>query len=150
MIDKIHETISSLELQSDKKVRHFCIGKTYAEAKSNKLFKPNDVNTWKVQGISDRWNKKNEGHKYLGYDGLVVLGAVARRMLPKKCNREVWDQQLYVLAMENALIAHFAYEVCDRRLANDSLYPGQLQRSLSAGYVIYMAFKYEEPEEQDE
>ena len=77
---KIHETISSLELQSDKKIRHFCVGKTYAEAISNKTFNPNDVDNWKVRGISDRWNKKSAGYKNRGYDGLVVLGAVSRSM----------------------------------------------------------------------
>ena len=40
-------------------------------------------------------------------------------------------------------ITHFAYEECDRRLAQDSLQPEQLQKTLSAGYVVYMAFKYE-------
>ena len=137
MIDKIHETISSLELQSDKKVRHFCIGKTYAEAKSNKTFNLNDVDTWKVRGISDRWNKTSEAYKNRGYDGLVVLGAVSRGMLQKKCNEEVWNQQLYIVALEKALITHFAYEECDRRLANDirCYQDNSVQRSLSAFYM---------------
>ena len=80
---------------------------------------------------------------------MVVLGAVSRGLLKDECNKDVWNQQLYVLALENALIAHFAYEECDGRLTNDSLQPGQLQRPLSAGYVVYMAFKYEEREETD-
>ena len=61
----------------------------------------------------------------------------------KKERKNVWNQQLYVLALENALITHFAYELCDGRLANDSLEPGQLQKELSTGYVVYIAFKYE-------
>lgn len=149
LIDNIHKTITALELQSDKKIKHFCIGKTYAEARASTRFNPIDVNSWKVQGVSDRWKNK-EGYKAHGYDGLVVLGAVSRGMLKEKANKGVWNQQLYVLALENALITHFAYEECDKRLANKSLEPGQLQRSLSAGYVVYMAFKYEEPDESDE
>ena len=70
-------------------------------------------------------------------------------MLKEECNKEVWNQERYVIALESALITHFAYEECDGRLANGSLQPGQLQNSLSAGYVVYMAFKYEEPEESD-
>ena len=102
-----------------------------------------------IQGISNRWNHKENGYKIQGYDGLVVLGAVSRDMLKGECDKDVWNQQLYVLALESALITHFAYEECDGRLANDSLQPGQLQNSLSAGCVVYMAFKYEEPEESD-
>ena len=60
----------------------------------------------------------------------------------KKERKNVWNQQLYVLALENALTTHFAYELCDGRLANDWLEPGQLQKELSTGYV-YIAFKYE-------
>lgn len=149
LIDNIHETIEALELQSDKKIEQFCIGKTYAEARARTRFNPIDVSSWKVRGVSDRWNNKKEGYKAQGCDGLVVLGAVSRGMLKEEADQDVWNQQLYVLALENALITHFAYEECDKRLANVSLEPGQLQRSLSAGYVVYMAFKYEEPDESD-
>ena len=150
LIKNIHKTITDLECHSDKKIELFCIGKTYAEAKADTKFNPNNVNSWKVKGVSERWNNKNEGYKVQGYDGLVVLGAVSRGMLKKKADKKVWNQQLYVLGLENALITHFAYEECDVRLANESLQPGQLQKSLSAGYVVYMAFKYEEPDESDE
>ena len=98
------------------------------------------IYTWKVEGTSSRWKSK---YKIEGYDGLVVLGAVSRGMIKEECNKHVWNQQLYILALENALITHFAYEECDRRLVNDSLQSGQLQQSLSTGYVVYMTFKYE-------
>lgn len=150
LIDKIHKTITDLELHSDKKIERFCIGKTYAEAKAGKTLNPNNVKSWRVKGISDRWNNKIEGYKVQGYDGLVVLGAVSHGMLKEEADKKIWNQQLYVLGLENALITHFAYEECDVRLANESLQPGQLQKSLSAGYVVYMAFKYEEPDESDE
>ena len=149
--DNIHKTITDLERHSDKKIELFCIGKTYAEAKTDTRFNPNNVNSWEVKGVSNRWNDEEEGYKVQGYDGLVVLGAVSRGMLKKEADKKVWNQQLYVLALENALITHFAYEKCDVRLANVSLQPGQLQKSLSAGYVdVYMAFKYEEPDKSDE
>lgn len=138
-----------LELQSDRKIELFCIGKTYAETRADKTFKTTNVDTWKLGGLSKRWNDKTDGYKKQGFDGLIVLGAVSRGMLKKDCNKNVWNQQLYVLALENALISHFAYEEWDRRLDNDSLQPGKLQKTLSAGYVIYKAFKYEEPEETE-
>ena len=55
LTDKIHETITSLEYHSEKKIQHFCIGKTYAEAKVQKAFNANKVATWRLRGISDRW-----------------------------------------------------------------------------------------------
>lgn len=146
LIYKVHETIRCLELESGKNVEQFCIGKTYAEAKAGKTFKRNDKNTWRLKGISNRWLGKYEKE---GYDGLVVLGAVSRAML-KKERKDIWNQQLYVLGLESALITHFAYEECDQRLANDSLDPGKLQGSLAAGYVIYIAFKYEDEESESE
>ena len=146
LIDKIYETIDSLELQSDREIELLCIGKTYVQARSGKTFHPTNKDTWRVSGISDRWRK---GYKNQGFDGLVVLGAVSRGMLNRDCDRKVWNQQRYVLALENALITHFAYELCDPRLANKSLAPGNLQRQLSAGYVVYMAFKYKELEKTE-
>ena len=92
------------------------------------------------KGISNRWRST---YKRQGYDGLVVLGAVSSGMLKDDCNKDIWNQQLDVLALKNALITHFTYEYCDRRLANDSLQPGLLQQTLSAGYVVYIAFKSE-------
>lgn len=114
-------------------------------SETNKTFKRNDANTWRLKGISDRWVK----YEKEGYDGLVVLGAVSRAML-KKERKDIWNQQLYVLGLESALITHFAYEECDQWLANDSLDPGKLQGSLAAGYVIYIAFKYEDEESESE
>lgn len=68
----------------------------------------------------------------------------------RPATKKVWNQQLYVLALENALITHFAFEECDPRLANESLHPGKLQKSPSAGYVVYMAFKYSEKKAETE
>ena len=149
LIARIDGSLRELEFHSDEKVKHFCIGKTYATARTGKKFHPADRSTWRVDCISQRWfmTYNNEG-----YDGLVVLVAVNRDMLTDKkarygqeermCNTAVWDQQSYELALENALISHYAFSEFDPRLANRSLHPGQQQRSCSAGYVIYTAFKY--------
>lgn len=147
LIAKVHDTISSLEIGSEMSIEKFCIGKTYAEAKTHKEFKREDKDTWRLNGVSTRWHGK---YKKEGYDGLVVLGAVSRAMLKKGRDKDVWNQQLYVLGLESALITHFAYEEYDQRLANDSLDPGKLQRKLAAGYVIYIAFKYEDEESESE
>lgn len=147
LIAKVNETIDSLEIESEKTVEHFCIGKTYVEAKAGKTFNRNDVNTWRLRGISQRWHGK---YKKEGYDGLVVLCVVSHAVLKEGSNNDVWNQQTYVLGLESALINHFAHQICDQRLANQSLAPGKIQKNLAAGYVIYIAFKYENEESETE
>ena len=142
LIAKIKDTIHALERRSDKEIQQFCIGKSFAQARPDRKFLPNSVLTWRAGGVSNRW----AFYKDQGYDGLVVLGAVSPKMLNAERNQGVWNQQKYVIALESALITHFAYEECDERLANNSLQAGQLQKNLSAGYVVYMAFKYGEKE----
>ena len=139
LIRKVAETMADLKLQSDREIQSFCIGKTYVSAKSNTSFHPMNVDTWRKQGISSRWHTTYQKD---GYDGLVVLGAVTRAMLVPGCNTQVWNQQQYALAIEIALISHFAFVNPDKRLCNTSLDPGLLQSSPSAGYVIYLAYKY--------
>lgn len=155
LITQIQETIAALEMHSEKKVDEFIIGKTFAEARKNRKFNPTDVNTWRARGISSRWHTKYK-KDCLKYDGLVVLGAVNRQMLTdssfedqgvqRQCS-ENWNQESYTLALESALITHYAFETFDPRLANDSFHTGSTQGSNSAGYVIYLAFKYEQDTE---
>lgn len=151
LIKRLDETIKELELHSDKIVEKFIIGKTYAQAKTGQRFDPINVNTWRADGISSRWRRKYKNE--LEYDGLVVLGAVNKDMLKdkpfrdkrgvgRKCS-ENWNQESYALALESALISHYAFETFDPRLANGSFHTGSEQGSTSAGYVIYVAFKYQ-------
>ena len=51
LIANIHYTIRALELQSDKKIELFCIGKTYAAARAKTRFKPNGVDTGHKQSL---------------------------------------------------------------------------------------------------
>lgn len=154
LIDKIEKTITKLE-SSGRIIEEFCIGKTFVQKLKKKQFDPTNEHTWKVgKGVGSRWRTTYEPE---GFDGLVVLGAVSRQMLTdtrssgeRTCNTEDWDHQLYALALESALICHYAFQAFDPRLANRSLSPGNLQGRLSAGYVIYFAFKYEEEEDDTE
>ena len=138
LIQCIEGTITELELQSFRKVKKFTIGKTFASARADKKFDPANKDTWRVDGITKRWH----GHyKGLGYDGLVVVGAVSQKMLTdmsyrdthseeaRMCNTKVWDQQSYALALESALICHYAFKTFDPRLANDSFYPGKKKKT---------------------
>lgn len=148
LINQVESTIRDLELQSDRQIGQYCIGKTYAPALAHHTFDPNDPNTWGKRGLSDRWHHTYKGQEY---DGLVALGALNRNMLNdtsygpdgRGCNTAVWNQQSYALALESSLISHYAFNTADPRLANNSPHPGLIQGRSSAGYVVYMAFKYQ-------
>lgn len=151
LIEQINKTIGILE-NSGRKIEEFCVGKTFVKKlKKGPKFNPAKESTWKVaEGVGGRWRNK---YKPEEYNGLVVLGAVSRDMLKGTCITDGWNHQSYALALESALICHYAFQAFDDRLANRSLYPGNLQHRLSAGYVIYFAFKYEgnkdDTEEED-
>lgn len=148
LIEQINEPIGILE-KSGRKIEEFCVEKTFVKKlKKGPKFNPAKENTWKVaEGVGGRWRNK---YKPEEYNGLVVLGAVSRGMLKGTCKTDGWNHQSYALALESALICHYAFQAFDNRLANRSLYPGNLQNRLSAGYAIYFAFKYEEKEDETE
>ena len=159
LIYRIEETIAALKRYSSRAVKEFTIGKTFAPARAHRKFDPENENTWRVDGISKRWNR----YKREGYDGLVVVGAVSQKMLTdtsyygKVCDTYVWDQQSYALALESALICHYAFKTFDPRLANSSLHPGKNKQidkdededKAAAGGIVYFAFKYEQTGEDD-
>lgn len=159
LIDRIEKTITALERYSSRAVEEFTIGKTFAPAQEHKTFDPANEKTWGVDGISSCWRR----YETKGYDGLVVVGAVSQKMLTdtsyygKVCKADVWDQQSYALALESALICHYAFKTFDPRLANSSLHPGknkQIEKDededkAAAGGIVYFAFKYEQTGEDD-
>ena len=147
LIKKIDDTMTSLESKSGEKSVSFCIGKSFAEApKDGTPFDPMNGDTWDIRGgVGNRWRSY---YKINNYHGLVVLAAVTSDMLDKKCNTKVWNEELYTLALESALISHYAFDVFDHRLDNTSLNPGSSKDS-AAGYVIYLAFKYKETKETE-
>lgn len=161
LIQKITDTMASLESTSDKKIQIFSIGKTYAEATSDKPFKSMNKDAWRKGGISSRWREYRDK---AGYDGLVVLGAITNAMLDKTPKIEGWGAQEYALALEVALIAHYVFDDVDPRVGNKSTHPGRLKGredentsshpgdlkgEKDVGFVIYLAFKYEETKETE-
>lgn len=152
--------MASLESTSDKKIQIFSIGKTYAEATGDKPFKSMNKDAWMKGGISSRWCEYRKN----GYDGLVVLGAITHAMLDKTRKIEGWGAQEYALALEVALIAHYVFDDVDPRVGNKSTHPGRskgrkdentsshpgdLKVEEDVGFVIYLAFKYEETKETE-
>ena len=83
--EKIATTISDLENGPDpaqyRRIEKVYIGKTYISTKKEEprphteiTFEPHDPDTWKVDGISSRYNAHSR--KDYGRDGMVVLCAI--------------------------------------------------------------------------
>lgn len=141
LLENVNNTLQDLETQSGKTIESFCIGKSYVGGRVKKVFKPTDAETWTKAGVAARWKKTYRGE---GYDGLVVLAAVTRKMTEKLVTNNInkWNQERYALALEGRLITQFAFQKNDKRLANKTLAGGAEQGGRSAGYVVYVAYKY--------
>ena len=144
LIKKALDTISNIHIQdvTDRRVQKFVVGKTYVQRRKVRGGGYQDLDqqnyfTWKKKGIKNRWHFYSDQ----SFDGLIVLTCCTRDMLPEDSLANNWNHQHYALALESGLIQHFAFQQPDERLGNKSFDPGNLQSKLSAGYVVYMAYK---------
>ena len=142
--DKLDELFQDLELQTERRVKKYYIGKTFIKRRRNPnsrrtfaKFDPMDPSTWKKNGISSRWgcHKKME----YGRDGLVVLAAVTKDSVPQQCRHEVHQEQ-YALALEQMLLHHYKLDIGDERLDNDTFTAGGPDGGKSIAYAIYVTF----------
>ena len=145
LITKLDDTITALEIGSDRKIAKFYVGKTYVPRRHIQggkfmQFDPLNHNTWIKKGISSRWGiHKREDY---GRDGMVVLCAITSNTVPMKA----MHQEDFTLDMEQHLLCHYRN---DPRLANSTLNTGQ-KASTYYAYAIYMAFAYEEKDSDEE
>jgi len=140
LVKWVDETITDIEIQSEKKVTKFYIGKTFVRQIKNRKFDAMNPNTWRKSGISSRWrHHKQEDY---GRNGMVVLTVVTKDDVPQQSIPAFKHQEMYALALEQQLIIHYAFIRGDERLANTSTHPGmqQQEESRAIGYPIYMAF----------
>ena len=74
---------------------------------------------------------------------MAVLTVVTKDTLPPLESRRPaeWKQQ-YTIALEQGLITHFMFVGDDKRLANTTTEPGNLERSGAIAYVLYLAMKF--------
>ena len=151
---KVDEIFQDLELQTDRKIKKYYIGKTFIKRRRNPnsrrtfvKFDPMDPYTWKKNGISSRWgcHKKTE----YGRDGLVVLAAVPKDAVPQQCRGEVHQEQ-YALALEQMLLHHYKLDKGDQRLHNDTFTSGLVDGGKYIAYAVYVAFTLEEQTKEDE
>ena len=98
LINKMDELFQEFELQTERRVKKYYIGKTFIKHRRNPnsrkmfvKFDPMDPYTWKKNGISSRWgcHQKME----YGRDGLVVLAAVTKDAVPQQYRGEVHHEQ---------------------------------------------------------
>ena len=148
LINKIDELFQDLELQTERRVMKYYIGKTFIKQRkrpnNRKMFvkfDPMDPYTWKKNGISSRWgcHKKME----YGRDGLVVLAAVTEDAVPQQYCHEVHREQ-YAVALEQMLLHHYKLEIGDQRLHNDTFTSAGPDGGKSIAYAIYVVFTLEE------
>ena len=140
------DTVEELEMadpECRRKIGQIYIGKTYvARLKRQRRFQPfdpNDYNTWKKVGISSRWSDhKNQDKR----DGLVVLGAVTRKTMPKRIRCRV-HQEDFALALEQKLLHRcILSRHNDSRVVNKTFMTGRPSKYRYIAYAIYMAFSY--------
>ena len=79
----IKKTTTEIENLSKKKISKIYIGKSYINKKKNYAFDPDDTNTWKRKGISDRC-RAHVKESY-GRNGLIVLAVVTKDSIPEDC-----------------------------------------------------------------
>ena len=151
---KLDELFQDLELQTERRIKKYYIGKTFIKQRrrpNNRKkfvkFDPMDPYTWKKNGISSRWgcHKKME----YGRDGLVVLAAVTKNAVPQQCRQEVHQEQ-YALALEQMLLHYYKLDIGDQRLHNDTFTSGGPDGGKSIAYAVYVAFTLKEQTKEDD
>ncbi|XP_076082826.1 uncharacterized protein LOC143053912 isoform X2 [Mytilus galloprovincialis] len=157
---RIKESFSALEIQTERKVTDFTIGKTFVKKHERATFNPMKQTTWSLGGgINSRW----QFYKKDDYDGLIVLACIERDLIPqniKECYKRAIqmnkktieaNQQNYALALEQALIQYYALIKPDERMRNQSFDIGNLSKEIYKGGIVYVAYKLErEPSYSDD
>lgn len=119
-------------------IRNFYIGKTFIRGRQNTVFSPYNPNTWKLDGIRNRY--RDHVKEYYGNGGLVVVAVVTRDSIPWQCYADgyIKHQEEYALTLEKRQIQH--YKVSDARLWNKTEETGRTDQTKSIAYAIYVAF----------
>ncbi|XP_071143015.1 uncharacterized protein [Mytilus edulis] len=156
----IKESFSNLEIQTERKVTDFTIGKTFVKQKPGVYFNPMKPITWSLGGgINGRW----QDYKNDEYDGLIVLACIERDLIPqniKECYKRAIQMnkkkialhhQNYALALGQALIQYYAFIKPDERMRNQSFDIGNLSKEICKGGIVYVAYKLDpEPSYSDD
>lgn len=106
----INNFLCILEREKGKNIEKFTIGKSTTN-KGDSDFNPLDFTTWGhgdyKTGVWSRWTD----YKQKTYNGLVVLCAITKELLPEKSMLS--NIENYAYALEQRLIKYYAYEEKD-------------------------------------
>ena len=147
LTEKIDTLFQDLQIQTDKEIKMFYIGKTFVRGNKKYKRRVNPLNplTWRKQGISSRWGEHKE--KEYGEDGMIVIAIITRDQVPGGAASKV-KQELYTLALEQRLLHYYQITKGDERLHNDTFTSGRSDMEGSAGYALYVAFSLSEDGEE--
>ena len=148
LIAQLESTVRELERHSGRRIAKIYIGKTYIPRRRapGGGFVPFDrlnPNTWRMDGIGNRWRDHRRDY---GKDGLVVLSAITRETVPKGSRM---SQEDLALALEQRLLHHHLLVQPDPRVVNETFTAGHLAERNYHAYAVYMAFRYEEASGQN-
>lgn len=149
LINQVNQIFIDLA-KNGKEVGRFYIGKTYvAKRKRIKSFDTMNPNTWRKDGVIDRWTTT---YKKIPYDGLIVLTVITKELLPPT-DLHVEEaqegpgppnQETYALMLEQRLIHYYRVENYDPRIMNSTFNEGKKTDTRYIGYPLYVAFKFKE------
>ena len=144
LVNQLESTARELEFHSDRTISKLYIGKTFIQRRRKPgggfmIFNPLKHHTWRKNGISSRWGSHK--HEDYGRDGLVVLGAITKQTVPKKCRDRV-HQEDFTLALEQKLLHHYLLSHPDSRVVNATFTAGRPPERNYYAYAVYMAFSY--------
>ena len=119
IIDQLEETIKQLEDGSNKKIKHFYIGKSFYY--SNRKYSSEN-------GIYRRC--KRHSKKKRGRDGMVILGAFTRDAVSQISGklRGKKNHEHFALAIEQMLLHHYVLFHPDERVVNRTFTSGSTTR----------------------
>ena len=142
LIAQLEDTVEKLESHPDRRIAKIYIGKTYIPRRKAPgggfvTFNRLNPNTWRMDGISSRWREHHR--RGYGRDGLVVLCATTREIVPERAQM---SQEDLALAMEQKLLHHYLLSHPDPRVVNETFTAGHLAQHNYHGYAVYMAFRY--------
>lgn len=144
LIESVAQIIHDIEIQSERTVAEFIIGKTVCLARANVNIdrtKVMNAYNWRVSsGPANRWNKSYKGIQ----QGMVVICGVTHDQVPLNDDGQLLvHQSQYALALEQALTHEFLLKRKDARCSNVSFTSGKTASEANAAIgVVYVVFQF--------
>ena len=151
LMTKIKTLFKKIEDSSSREIEQFYIGKTFINEKATQ-FDAGDINTWGMDGISDRWGKHHRTKidpktkkavvtkKYYAKDGMIVIAVLTKAEVPKRKGMPVVNTELYTINLEMELLEHYIKSKKDPKIANKGYGSSKFTSADRPAFVLYVAF----------